>query len=109
MNYLTFNRFDEFHRFNQSTDGGNHNVSIRNPYWNPNGGWGKRGNIVVFVSKIDPIFPSRLLYRKIVSSNSGVIPVSGGVLFVGKINLISLEMKKKMSFTHFSLKKGGML
>jgi hypothetical protein len=40
--------------------------SIRNPY----GGWGKEREIVVFVvfvSKIDPNFPSRLLYRQIFS------------------------------------------
>jgi hypothetical protein len=42
--------------------------SIRNPYWNPHGGWGKEGKIVVFVSKIDPNFPSRLLLWSITSS-----------------------------------------
>jgi hypothetical protein len=64
--------------------------SIQNPYWNPYGGWGKGGKIVVFVSKIDPVFLSRLLYRKILfflnhgsPPNFGVLPVSGGVLFVG--------------------------
>jgi hypothetical protein len=39
--------------------------SIRNPYWNPYGGLGTEEKIVVFISKIDPNFPSRLLYRKI--------------------------------------------
>jgi hypothetical protein len=67
---LTFNRFDELDRFDQSTYGG-YRRFIRNPYWNPYGRWRKEGKIVVFKFKSIQIFP--LAYS---TENSGVIPVS---------------------------------
>jgi hypothetical protein len=46
-----------------STPPSPYGISIWIPVWIPL--WGKEGIIVVFVSKSDPNFPSRLLYRKI--------------------------------------------
>jgi hypothetical protein len=70
---LTFNRSDEFDRFDHSTYGGNHGAfhteSLLESFWD------KGGEIVVFVSKIDQIFPSLTLNHGS-PLNSFEIPVS---------------------------------